>query len=491
MILSIDQGTTGTTVFLFDKDGNVTGRAYNEFKQIYPKEGWVEHDPMEILENTKKTIKKALHENNLEFRQIVSIGITNQRETTIVWDKNSGKPVHNAIVWQCRRTAERCEQIKAENKEAMIREKTGLVVDAYFSATKLEWILNSDENIRNRAENGELLFGTIDTWLIWNLTGRKSHFTDFTNASRTMLFNISTLEWDKTLINFFDIPQSMLPDVKNSMDNYGKTDKESFFGYEIPITGVVGDQQAALFGQRCIKEGMIKSTYGTGNFMLMYTGKNYIKSQNGLLTTIAINEDGKPAYALEGAVFSAGSAVQWLRDELKIIHTAKETEKIAKSIENTKGVYFVPAFTGLGAPYWDMNARGAILGITRGSGKAEVVRATLEAIAFQCMELAELMSNETKLEIPAIKVDGGASANNFLMQFQSDITNTKVERPYLIETTALGSALLAGIGSGFWKKGSLPEKLADVDSEFVPKISDRERNERVSGWKKAVKKVLN
>ena len=489
MILAIDQGTTGTTIVIYDQSGELKGKAYNEFTQIYPKASWVEHDAYEIWLSTLLGIKQALENAKLEHKDIKSIGITNQRETTVLWNKKTGKPVYNAIVWQCRRSAEICEEIKQQGKSQWIQEKTGLVIDAYFSASKIKWLFNNNPEIKTLADQGDLAFGTIDSWLIWQLTGGKSHVTDHTNASRTMLYNINNKDWDQELLNYFDLPKSILPKIQNSASYFGKTDQQLFSSNEIPITGVAGDQQAALFGQGCIKPGQVKNTYGTGCFMLMYTGNTKHLSQNGLLTTIACDEKGQPSYALEGSVFIAGAAVQWLRDQLQLISKASETEVIANSIDSTQGVYFVPAFTGLGAPHWDMSAKGAITGLTRGAGRKEIIRATLEAIAYQTVDVLKLMQSESNIKITSMHVDGGACENNFLMQFQTDLLDIELVRPVNIESTALGAILLAGLGANIWQTNTLPNKICKVDKAFVPKIQKSHRDELIKGWNKAVEQV--
>lgn len=493
MILSIDQGTTGTTVLIFDSTGHITGRSYNEFSQYYPQPGWVEHDPEEIWEVSYKTIRQALHEANIQAADLTAIGITNQRETVVVWDRATGEPVHNAIVWQCRRSAGLCDAMKAAGHEAIIRSKTGLLLDAYFSATKLQWLLDQRPDLRRRAQAGELCFGTIDSWLIWKLTAGKAHLTDPTNASRTLLYNIEAGAWDPELLDLFNLPESILPTVKPSAGFFAYTDPGSFFGVEVPISGVAGDQQAALFGQRCTEAGAIKNTYGTGCFMLMYVGacENTERpvSSSGLLTTIACDAEGKPAYALEGSVFTAGAAVQWLRDQLQLITEAAETEDIANSIAHTNGVYMVPALTGLGAPWWDMEARGAIVGLTPGVGRPEIVRATLEAIAYQSRELALLMSEEANAEIKQLRVDGGACANNFLMQFQADIMDVEVQRPEQVESTAIGAALLAGIGVGLWLPDQLPSSLSNLEQTFEPQMTTEKRRQLFAGWRQAIAQV--
>ncbi|HBF1428760.1 TPA: glycerol kinase GlpK, partial [Clostridioides difficile] len=439
-VMALDQGTTSSRAILFNKKGEIVKIAQKEFNQIYPKAGWVEHDPMEIWGSQSGVMREVIETAGIRPEEIASIGITNQRETTVVWSRYTGKPIYNAIVWQCRRTSEICDELKNKGLEESIKEKTGLLIDAYFSATKVKWILDNVEGAREKAEQGELLFGTIDTWLIWNLTRGKVHVTDYSNASRTMMYNINDLEWDEDILRELDIPISMLPLVKPSSYVYGHTDERMLSGAKIPIAGCAGDQQAALFGQNCVEEGTAKNTYGTGCFLLMNTGSNIVKSKHGLLTTIAWGVDGKVTYALEGSIFIGGASVQWLRDELKIIESAKDSEMYANRVEDTNGVYVVPAFTGLGAPYWDMYARGSILGLTRGAKKEHIVRATLESIAYQTKDVLEAMQNDSKLKLKSLKVDGGASNNNFLMQFQSDILNVDIDRPKIVETTALGAA---------------------------------------------------
>lgn len=488
-ILALDQGTTSSRAIVFNNDGKIVNTAQKEFKQIYPKAGWVEHNPMEILETQFGVAKEVLQKSGLTGRDIAAIGITNQRETTVVWDKKTGEPVYNAIVWQCRRTAPICDALKEKGLTETIRQKTGLVVDAYFSGTKVKWILDNVEGARERAEKGDLLFGNIDTWLIWNLTGGKVHTTDYSNASRTMLFNINTLKWDKDILNELNIPESMLPQPKPSSCVYGYADKE-IFGEEIPIAGAAGDQQAALFGQACYEPGMAKNTYGTGCFMLMNTGEKLVSSNNGLLTTIAWGVGDKVEYALEGSIFIAGASVQWLRDELKIIDNAAASEAMATSVADSNGVYVVPAFVGLGAPYWDMYARGAILGLTRGANRNHIVRATLESIAYQTKDVLEAMQEDSKIKLQALKVDGGAVANNFLMQFQADILGVPIYRPEVTETTALGAAYLAGLAVGYWSsKAEIAEKW-NINRTFNPDMDQETREKMYGGWKKAVSRAL-
>ena len=490
-ILAFDQGTTSSRAIVFDKDGMIVGTSQKEFTQIYPKAGWVEHDAMEIWGTQSGVAREVLEKTGVRPEEVAAIGITNQRETTVVWDKNTGKPIYNAIVWQCRRTAAICDELKAKGLEASIKEKTGLVVDAYFSGTKVKWILDNVEGAREKAENGELLFGNIDTWLIWNLTRGKVHVTDYSNASRTLLYNIKDLKWDDEILSELGIPKSMLPEVKPSSCVYGHTDPQTFGGAEIPIAGDAGDQQAALFGQACFEPGMAKNTYGTGCFMLMNTGEKPIESKNGLLTTIAWGIGDKVEYALEGSIFIAGASIQWLRDELKLVYDSAQSEYYANLVEDTNGVYVVPAFTGLGAPYWDMYARGAILGLTRGSKREHIVRATLESIAYQTKDVLEAMQEDSGITLKALKVDGGAAANNFLMSFQSDILNVPVRRPQVLETTALGAAYLAGLAVGFWKdQDEIKDKWA-VDREFEITMEEDLRNKKYNGWKKAVKRAMD
>lgn len=489
-IMSLDQGTTSSRCILFDKNGNICSKAQKEFTQLYPNPGWVEHNPVEIWSSQVAVAAEAMALIGAQAENIAAIGITNQRETTIIWDRKTGEPVYNAIVWQCRRTSDMIEKLKADGMSDMIRQKTGLISDAYFSATKISWILDNVEGVKERAENGELMFGTVDSWLIWNLTKGKVHKTDYTNASRTMMFNIHSLEWDKELLDYFHIPESMLPEACPSGSLFGNTDI-SVFGGGIPISGVAGDQQASLFGQCCFNDGDVKNTYGTGCFLLMNTGDKPINSGNGLITTVtAQSEKGKPVYALEGSVFVAGAAIQWLRDGLKMIENARQSEEFACDAEDTEGVYVVPAFTGMGAPYWNPFARGMVTGITRGCEKKHLVRAVLEAIAYQSYDVVSAMEEDSGIKLRCIKVDGGACANDFLMQFQSDIADTKVLRPECIETTALGAAYLAGLTSGYW--GS-KEEIADnlkVTGEFRPKMDAGRRSELLRGWKRAVRCAL-
>ena len=490
-IISLDQGTTSSRCIIFDKKGNIVKVAQKEFKQIYPKPGWVEHDAMEIWGSQSGVMREAVDTAGIDPREIAAIGITNQRETTIVWDKNTGKPIYNAIVWQCRRTSDISDGLKEKGYEEMIREKTGLIIDAYFSATKIKWILDNVEGAREKAEKGDLLFGTVDTWLIWKLTNGKVHVTDYTNASRTMMFNIHDLKWDDEILEILNIPKSMLPDVKPSSYIYGYTDTSMFSDVEIPISGCAGDQQSALFGQMCFEEGSAKNTYGTGCFLLMNTGERPVKSENGLLTTIAWGIDGKVEYALEGSIFMGGASIQWLRDEMRMIKNAADSEIYANRVENTNGVYIVPAFTGLGAPYWDMYARGTIVGLTRGAKKEHFIRATLESIAYQTKDVLESMENDSKIKLKELKVDGGASKNNFLMQFQSDILNVDIRRPEIVETTALGATYLAGLATGFFKDREEIKRIWACDREFKPIMSEEVRNKSYKGWKKAISRSLD
>ena len=490
-ILSFDQGTTSSRAILFDKVGTIIATAQQEFTQIFPKSGWVEHDAMEIWGTQSGVARQVLEETGTRPDEVAAIGITNQRETTVVWDKNTGKPVYNAIVWQCRRTASICDELKAKGWTDTIRKKTGLIIDAYFSGTKIKWILDNVAGARERAERGELLFGNIDTWLIWNLTRGKVHVTDYSNASRTMLFNINTLQWDDEILTELNIPRSMLPEVKPSSYVYGKTDERTFGGADIPIAGAAGDQQAALFGQACFEAGMAKNTYGTGCFMLMNTGTAPIISQNGLLTTIAWGIGDTVTYALEGSIFVAGAAVQWLRDQLRLVYDAAETEYYAERVEDTNGVYVVPAFTGLGAPYWDMYARGAIVGLSRGAKREHIVRATLESIAYGTRDVLSAMEKDSGITLKALKVDGGAAVNNFLMQFQADILNVPVHRPHVLETTALGAAYLAGLAVGFWKDMEEIKRNWAVDRAFTVQMDEAARTQRYAGWQKAITRAMD
>jgi glycerol kinase len=486
-ILALDQGTTSSRAILFDRSGRVAGSAQAPFPQLYPRPGWVEHDPMAIWAGQAQVAREALAAAGAHPGEVAAIGVASQRETTVVWEKATGRPIHNAIVWQCRRTAGMCDELRARGLEPAVRERTGLVLDAYFSATKLKWILDQVPGARERAGRGELLFGTVDTWLIWNLTGGEAHVTDYSNASRTMLFDIRKLRWDPDLLRELDIPPCMLPEVKPSSCVYG-TASGLFPGAGIPIAGDAGDQQAALFGQGCFKEGMAKNTYGTGCFLLMHTGAAPVRSSHGLLTTIAWGLDGEVAYALEGSVFVAGAAVQWLRDELRMIDSAAQSEALAESVPDSAGVYVVPAFVGLGAPRWDMYARGAILGLTRGAGRGHIVRATLEAIAYQTRDVLQAMAEDSGIRLRALKVDGGAVANNFLMQFQADILDVPVERPVVTETTALGAAFLAGLAVGFWRDPSELAAARAVERTFRPAMAAAERERKYLGWQRAVER---
>ena len=488
-ILSLDQGTTSSRAIIFNHSGKIVSVAQKEFRQYFPKPGWVEHDAEEIWETQLQVARDAINKAGINPEDIAGIGITNQRETTVVWDKKTGKPIYNAIVWQCRRTAPICSKLEQEGYKDIIREKTGLILDAYFSGTKIKWILDNVEGAREKANNGDLLFGNINSWLLYKLTGGKVHMTDYSNASRTMLYNIYNLKWDDELLGLLDIPESMLPEVMPSSYVYGMADRE-LFGCEIPVCGMAGDQQAALFGQGCYERGMAKNTYGTGCFMLMNTGDTPFLSDNGLLTTIAWGIDGKVDYALEGSIFIAGAAVQWLRDELKIIENAPASEKYALSVDNTGGVYFVPAFVGMGAPYWDMYARGTMIGLTRGTKREHIIRATLESLAYQTKDVLDAMQNDSGIRLSHLKVDGGASANNFLMQFQSDILDASVERPKVIETTALGAAYLAGLSCGFWQSRDDILKNLEIDRSFTPGMKEENRKILIDGWHKAVKRSL-
>ncbi|MBC9785702.1 glycerol kinase GlpK [Heliobacterium chlorum] len=490
-IMALDQGTTSCRAILFDKDSNIVGVAQKEFTQIYPKAGWVEHDAEEIWSTQFGVIAELIAKTQINPEDIASIGITKQRETTVVWDKNTGKPVYNAIVWQCRRTTAICDELKARGLEETFRTKTGLVVDAYFSGTKVKWIMDNVEGVRERAEKGDLLFGTMDTWLIWKLTAGKVHVTDYSNASRTLMYNIRELKWDAELLEALNVPASMLPEVRPSSEVYGCTAPDNFLGHSIPIAGVAGDQQAALFGQACYEPGMAKNTYGTGCFMLMNTGDKLFDSKNGLLTTIAWGLDGKVEYALEGSIFIAGAAIQWLRDGLKILEAAPDSEYFAGKVKDTDGVYMVPAFAGLGAPYWDMRARGAIVGLTRGTTKAHIIRATLESLAYQTKDVLGAMEADSEIKLQALKVDGGAVANNLLMQFQADILGVPVDRPQVIETTALGAAYLAGLAVGFWTSKEELAKRWKLDNRFENEMAEEKRAKLYGGWKRAVTRSMD
>lgn len=485
-IMALDQGTTSSRCILFNQEGEICSVAQKEFRQIYPKPGWVEHDPMEIWSSQIGVAAEAMSKMHIQAKEIAAIGITNQRETTIVWEKSTGKPVYNAIVWQCRRTAEMIDDLKAEGFDQVICEKTGLIPDAYFSGTKLAWILNHVEGARERARKGELLFGTVDTWLIWNLTKGKVHVTDFTNASRTMLFDIHNLDWDEEILEKLQIPKEMLPEARPSSQLYGDTE-DSALGAGIPIAGAAGDQQSALFGQCCFSAGEVKNTYGTGCFLLMNTGEKAIRSEHGLLTTIAAGNSEKVQYALEGSVFVAGAAIQWLRDEMRMIDSSAESEKYCTAVSDTNDTYVVPAFTGLGAPHWDQYARGAVVGMTRGTNKEHFIRATVESLAYQVSDVLEAMEKDSGIHLKNLMVDGGACANNFLLQFQADILNASVERPKCVETTAMGAAYLAGLAVGFWSDKETVRKYAAPDRTFNPDMEDAYRKKLIRGWKKAVR----
>ncbi len=489
-VLALDQGTTSSRAILFDHAGQICGVAQKEFEQIFPKPGWVEHNANEIWLSILAVISEVLTNNDVSPKEVASIGITNQRETAVVWDKNTGKPIYNAIVWQSRQTVPICNELKEKGYEQEFKDKTGLVVDAYFSGTKVKWILDHVEGSREKAAKGDVLFGTIDTWVIWKLTGGKVHVTDYTNASRTLMYNIHELKWDEALLSYLDVPKAMLPEVKPSSEVYGKTIDYHFFGEEVPIAGIAGDQQAALFGQACFEVGMAKNTYGTGCFMLMNTGEKAFKSENGLLTTIAWGLDGKVEYALEGSIFIAGAVVQWIRDGLKIIKHASETEAMASSLASNDGVYLVPAFVGLGAPYWDSEVRAAIFGLTRGSGREQIARAALESIAYQTVDVLDSMNKDSGIPVKSLRVDGGAVANDFLVQFQSDVLGVPVDRPVVQETTALGAAYLAGLAVGFWKDKSEITKRWAIDKKFEPKMDSAERDKLYHGWQTAVKATM-
>lgn len=487
-VVALDQGTTSSRAVVLDHDANIVSVSQREFTQIYPEAGWVEHDPMEIYATQSSTLVEALGKAGIRSDEVAAIGITNQRETTIVWDKETGKPIYNAIVWQCRRTAEICEELKArDGLEEYIRENTGLVLDPYFSGTKIKWILDNVEGAREAAESGKLLFGTVDTWLVWKMTQGRVHVTDYTNASRTMLFNINSLQWDEKILKEFGIPLAMMPEVKRSSEVYGQTNIGGKGGTRIPIAGIAGDQQAALYGQMCVKAGQAKNTYGTGCFLLMNTGQEKVTSRNGLLTTLACGPKGEPAYALEGAVFMGGASIQWLRDELKLISDAHDSEYFATKVDTSNGVYVVPAFTGLGAPYWDAYARGTIVGLTRGVNSNHIIRATLESIAYQTRDVLDAMQADSGIRLSALRVDGGAVANNFLMQFQSDVLDTEVHRPKVTEVTALGAAYLAGLAVGFWDDLEELKDKAEIDRSFEPHHDEEKRQRRYKGWKRAVK----
>ena len=484
-ILALDQGTTSSRAIVFNKKGSIISVAQKEFTQYFPKPGWVEHDPLEIWSTQAGVAAEALAKKGLNVENIAAIGITNQRETLVVWDKNTGKPIYNAIVWQDKRTSDYCDALKKQGKETLVREKTGLVIDSYFSGTKVKWLLDHVEGARQKAEAGNLILGTIDTWLVWNFTKGAQHITDVTNASRTMLFNINTMDWDDELLELLTIPKSMLPEVKQSSEIYGHT-KSTFYDANIPISGIAGDQQAALFGQMCTNPGMVKNTYGTGCFMLMNIGENPIVSKNNLLTTVAWKVNGKTNYALEGSVFIAGAVVQWLRDSLKIIRTSAEVEALASSVSNSDGVYFVPAFAGLGAPHWNQQAQGTIFGLTRGTTDAHIARAAIEAIAYQTMDILKAMEKDSGITIKELRVDGGATVNNTLMQFQADVLNTVTVRPKIVETTAMGAAFLAGLAVGYWESPEEIEQIWQTDTYFNPNTDRKEIEKSIKGWYKAI-----
>jgi glycerol kinase len=489
-ILSLDQGTTSSRAILFNKQGEIVHTSQKEFTQHFPKPGWVEHNANEIWGSILSVIATVLSESSVKPEQIEGIGITNQRETTVVWDKETGTPIYHAIVWQSRQTAEICEELKSQGHNDTFRDKTGLLIDAYFSGTKVKWILDNVEGAREKAENGQLLFGTIDTWLIWKMSGGEAHVTDYSNASRTLMYNIHDLKWDKELLDILGVPEQMLPEVRPSSEVYAKTITHHFFGQEIPIAGAAGDQQAALFGQACFEKGMGKNTYGTGCFMLMNTGDKAVKSENGLLTTLAWGIDGKVEYALEGSIFVAGSAIQWLRDGLRMLKEAKDSQGYAEKVESTDGVYVVPAFVGLGTPYWDSDVRGAVFGLTRGTSKEHFVRATLESLAYQTKDVLTAMEADSGIALKKLRVDGGVVKNDFLMQFQSDILNVPVERSVISETTALGAAYLAGLAVGYWKDRDEIGKQWNKDREFQPEMSQEIQEQLYGGWKKAVKAAM-
>jgi glycerol kinase len=489
-ILALDQGTTSSRAILFDQQRNIRAMAQKEFKQIYPRASWVEHDPMEILSSQLQVMAEVLGQGGVRPEEIAAIGITNQRETTILWDKRTGKPVYNAVVWQCRRTADICDELKARGYEALFKASTGLIIDAYFSATKIQWILDHVDGARTLAKRGDLLFGTVDTWLLWHLTGGKVHVTDYSNASRTMLFNIHQLQWDQEILDLLDIPGGILPRVKSSSEVYGFLDK-GILGAEIPVAGIAGDQQAALFGQTCFKPGMVKNTYGTGCFILMNTGQAPVPSSHGLLTTIAWGLEGKITYALEGSVFMGGATIQWLRDELGLIREAKDSAYYASRVPDTGGVYLVPAFTGLGAPHWDMYARGIIVGLTRGTNKNHILRAALESIAYQSADVIHAMEEDSGLPLSILRVDGGATGNDWLLQFQSDILGTEVKRPGVTESTALGAATLAGLAVGFYESMEALETSSGETSSFSPAMTESRRRELMTGWHRAVERSKN
>ncbi|QVY61516.1 glycerol kinase GlpK [Cytobacillus gottheilii] len=486
-ILALDQGTTSSRAILFNKEGEIVGTAQQEFEQFFPKPGWVEHDANEIWTSILACIASVLRKADVEPGEVAGIGITNQRETTVIWDKNTGKPIHHAIVWQSRQTEDICQELRDKGYNELFNSKTGLLLDPYFSGTKVKWILDHVEGAREKANNGELLFGTIDTWLVYKLSGGKVHVTDYSNASRTLMFNIYDLQWDDELLEILDIPKSMLPEVRQSSEVYAHTVDYHFFGYNVPIAGIAGDQQAALFGQACFEKGMAKNTYGTGCFMLMNTGSEGVKSERGLLTTIAWGVDGKVEYALEGSIFVAGSAIQWLRDGMRMIDSAKASEEYATKVESTEGVYMVPAFVGMGTPYWDSDARGAVFGLTRGTTKEHFIRATLESLAYQTRDVLDAMTADSGIDLKSLRVDGGAVQNDFLMQFQSDILGVPVDRPVVNETTALGAAFLAGLAVDFWSEKEEIAQQWRKDRTFTDNMAEEKRELLYNGWKKAVK----
>lgn len=489
-IMALDQGTTSTRAILFDKSGKIFHTAQQEFTQYFPKSGWVEHNADEIWSSILAVIAGVLSEKSIVAEQIEGIGITNQRETTVVWDNKTGKPIYNAIVWQSRQTADICRELKESGYNDLFRDKTGLLIDAYFSGTKVKWILDNVKGAREKAERGDLLFGTIDTWIVWKLSGGKRHVTDYSNASRTLMYNIHELKWDEELLSILGVPASMLPEVRPSSEIYAHTENSHFFGHAAPIAGIAGDQQAALFGQACFESGMVKNTYGTGCFMLMNTGDKAVKSEHGLLTTIAWGIDGKVEYALEGSIFVAGSAIQWLRDGLRMFRNSSESEEYAKRVESTEGVYVVPAFVGLGTPYWDSDVRGAIFGLTRGTEKEHLIRATLESLAYQTKDVLDAMEADSEISLKMLRVDGGAVGNDFLMQFQADLLNVPVERPLISETTALGAAYLAGLAVGFWTDRSEITAHWNLDRPFEPKMEQQQREDLYAGWQKAVNAAI-
>ncbi|WP_373893476.1 glycerol kinase GlpK [Virgibacillus natechei] len=485
-ILSLDQGTTSSRAILFNHDGEIVETAQKEFEQFFQKPGWVEHDANEIWTSILACISEVLRKSDVDPSQIAGIGITNQRETAVVWDKHTGKPIYKAVVWQSRQTEYICRELDEQGYGDMIRDKTGLLIDPYFSGTKVKWILDNVEGAREKADNGDLLFGTMDTWLVYKLSGGKTHITDYSNAARTLMFNIYDLKWDDELLDILTVPKNMLPEVRESSEIYDDTVDYHFFGHEVPIAGIAGDQQAALFGQACFEEGMVKNTFGTGNFVLMNTGEKPIKSEHGLLTTLGWGVDGKVEYVLEGSIFVTGSAIQWLRDGLKLVNDAPETESYATQVDSTEGVYMVPAFVGLGSPYWDSDARGAVFGLTRGTTKEHFIRATLESLAYQSKDVVDAMISDSGIDLKTLRVDGGAVKNDFLMQFQSDILGVSVERPVIQETTALGAAYLAGLAVGYWKDKDEIAKQWKNEKTFTNQFDEEQRNELYEGWKKAV-----